>query len=178
MAISQYQPYVTIGVRGRNGKVKYQTFVFSDTLWDGTPAALDFEAVRNAAEAFVTDYNAITAGVISQLNLCFRLDANGAVPSAAEADVSEKAVLSLHLKGPTEVEKIGTVAVFAPETSIFQATSGANYDVVNAQETNVQQFIANFDQTAQYGLRISDNEGVDLTNETGIKGGRRVKGKG
>lgn len=119
-------------------------------------APADDTAARASATALVTDLAAITNSVISRYYTYqeFTEDAFS-LPSGAENQ--NQALLILGIDGaPT---KSATLRVPAAVDGIFAASSGANYDVVDVNDTDLAAFVANF--TTEALFYVSDGEQAD-----------------
>lgn len=156
----------TIGLRGSNGKVVPMNFdlgEFTGISLNDFPDALD--ALNQIRGALVD----ITSANIAYVRLHHEVEADSTEP--ANADVFETAMVNVHIAPAGEAEKLTQIYIPAPVIGIFEGTTGNDRDIVDRDDSDLQQYIQ---QLAQHSF-VSDGEQIQTAvGAGGIKNGRRV----
>jgi hypothetical protein len=139
----------------------------STTLRFEQSAPADDAAARASAAALATDLAAITNAKISKYFTYQEfVEDSFTLPTGAENQ--NQALLILSIDGaPTKSAKI---RVPAAVDGIFAAETGANYDVVDVNDSDLGAFVANF--TTEALFYVSDGEQADSL----LSGHRRTMG--
>ena len=126
-------------------------------------APADDAAARAAALALATDIAAVSDAVVSAYH-CYQEFVEDALSLPSSAELQNQAVLVVGIED--EPTKSAQIVIPAPKDSIFVASTGSGYDILDTTDSDVIAFFANFDSEALY--YVSDGEQAD-----GLVGGRR-----
>ena len=155
--------------RGLNGKITTKRWKLQQNAADGAA----FVAAKAAHDAIVSAMDIITDSVLQDKSVTYT-EENYAV---GVGDITEQALINVWAEDPAnalDVLAISQVYVPAPNIGVFLDTSGANMDVVDRNDANLQGFI----DAIEAGAYISDHEVIDTgAAVNGIENGRRVRRK-
>lgn len=127
------------------------------------PAPVDFAAVSNAANQIRGALVDITGANVSKETLSFVVSSDNQLP-AAGVDVTDEAVVIVHLNEPNTLEKLHPLRIPAPIPALF-LPGGETVDIANA---DLIQFVQQISQHAE----VSDGESVNVASgSNGIKRG-------
>lgn len=157
--------------RGLNGKITTKRFQIKvDT---GTPVPSQFaEAVTNH-DAIVAALDNITDATLQDKAVSYTVQSY----AIGVGDITESALLNVwaeDVDNDIDVLAISQLYVPAPNIGIFMGTSGADMDIVDRSDAQLQAFV----DAVAAGAYISDHETIDTgTAVNGIENGRRVRRK-
>lgn len=126
-------------------------------------APADAAAALAAATALATDMAAVSDAVVSAYH-CYQEYVEDSLSLPASAELQNQAILQFSIDG--EPTKSGRVVIPAPKDSLFAASSGPNYDIIDTTDSDVIAFAANWLLDDLYYL--SDGETADA-----LLGGKR-----
>lgn len=155
--------------RGLNGKTTTKRF----KLQGGASSGTEYESAKALHDAIVSAMDAITDATLQDKSISF-VDEQYQI---GVGDITQSALLNVWAEDPEnsgDALAISQLYVPAPNVGIFVGSSGANLDIVDLTDAQLQAFV----DAVAAGAFISDHEVIDTgTAVNGMENGRRVRRK-
>jgi len=148
------------------GRTSVKDYVVPTTVWN--PASDLWTAIEAIRDNLVAAVDPITDALISDTFVVVTEKESLSLPPA-ECQIFDLASIVVNLAGGEG--KKATMQVPAPSDGIFVDTSGANWNVVDTTDVDLNAYIDEF-QTTGGSFTISDGEFIDDT--TPLVAGKRI----
>lgn len=157
--------------RGLNGKTTVKRFKLQTTT--SNPVEDQFTEALGRHDDIVSALDVITDATLQDKSVSYVVEAY----NVGVGDITESALLNVWAQDPintVDALAISQLYVPAPNIGIFVGSSGADMDIVDRADGQLQDFI----QAVADGAYISDHEVIDVgTAVQGMENGRRVRRK-
>lgn len=132
------------------------TMNFDLGLFSGPDIGAEYISARSAATQVRGSLVDVTTAFVSKERLSLRLSDDDQLPAPGVADITDEALVSVHLNPPTELRKMHGVRIPAPISAIF-LQDGLRVNVTNA-------LLVQYIQQLSQHVFVSDGENINTNS--------------
>ncbi len=158
---------IRVVYKDNHGLTSVKDYVVPTAVWD--PAADLWTAIETIRNTLITQINLNTKALVLNAFVVVKQSEDTLSIPAADCHVNEFASLVVLLDGGED--KKATMQIPAPVDAMFTGSSGANFNIVDVEETNLNTFLDLFQDTGG-SHTISDGETLDDQTFPALSGAR------